>query len=165
MIQVNWFDSTLTTTDPEVAIVSGTTTPIYPGACYGQVSSGALVIHGYLQEAVLTGELPSSETSFSIQPNHVSDEVLDLDMANKALNFWDDVLTEGSRGCKVYCLRIYLLKEDSRRGPSGFILVAQDENTFHRVGIFEFKPRQVEGMDVHEDYNALFQLYEELLNI
>ncbi|KAH7230880.1 heterokaryon incompatibility protein-domain-containing protein [Fusarium tricinctum] len=163
--QVDWFDSTMTTIDPGVMIISGTTALMYPGARYGQVLSGSLVIHGYLQEAVLTEELLCTETLFPVQSKNVSNEVLDLDMATTALDFWDDVLEERTRGCKVYCLRICLLEEDSRRGPSGLILVTKDEKTFRRVGVFEFEPRQVEGVQVHEDYDALFQLYEDVLYV
>lgn len=163
--QVDWFDDTMTAIDQKVVIVSSATTPLYPGAPYGQVTSGSLVIHGYLQEAVLTGELPSTETSFPVQPEDVTGEVLDLDLAATMLDFWDEVLVERIRGCKVYCLQICLFEEDSRSGPSGLILVTQDEKTFRRVGVFEFEPPQEEGMQSREDYSVLFQRYEDTLYV
>ncbi|RBR20328.1 uncharacterized protein FIESC28_05292 [Fusarium coffeatum] len=163
--QIDWFDGKMTTIDRRVVIVSGSTTPMYPGARFGQVSSGSLVVRGYLQEAVLTGELPSTQSSFSVHPENVTGEVLDLDLATTELDFWDEVLEERTRGCRVYCLQICLFEEDSRSGPSGLILVTQDEMTFRRVGVFEFEPPQEEGMQSPEDYNVLFQRYEDTLYV
>ncbi|KAJ4026227.1 hypothetical protein NW752_001166 [Fusarium irregulare] len=163
--QIDWFDGKMTTIDQRVVVVSGATTPMYPGARFGQVSSGALVIHGYLQEAALTGELSPTETSISVQPGDMYGEVLDLDLATTNLDFWDEVLEERTRGCRAYCLQICLFDEDSRSGPSGLILVTQDEKTFRRVGVFEFEPPQEEGMQSREDYSVLFQRYEDTLYV
>ena len=156
--QIDWFDGKMTAIDRKVVIVSGATNPLYPGARYGQVSSGSLVVHGCLQKAVLAGELP-------VQPEDVTDEALDLDLATTMLDFWDEVLEERTRGCRLYCLQICVFEEDSRSGPSGLILVTQDEKTFRRVGVFEFEPPQEEGIQSRENYSVLFQRYEDTLYV
>ncbi|KAM0226642.1 hypothetical protein ACHAP5_012371, partial [Fusarium lateritium] len=76
--QIDWFDHSMTMIDPKVVIVDGTTAPMYPGAPYGQVLSGSLVIRGYLQKAVLAEELTSSETFLTVQPENVTNEMLNL---------------------------------------------------------------------------------------
>ncbi|KAJ0137893.1 Bifunctional UDP-glucose 4-epimerase and UDP-xylose 4-epimerase 3 [Fusarium oxysporum f. sp. albedinis] len=102
------FNNTITTINPRVVIVSSITTLIYLGAQYGQVLLGLLVIYGYLQEAVLTKELLSTETSLSVQPENVTE---------------DDALEERTRGYRVYYLQICLFEEYSRSSPSGLILI------------------------------------------
>ncbi|KAF5972390.1 het-domain-containing protein [Fusarium bulbicola] len=163
--QVDWFNSTMTTTDPRVVVVCGTTTPMYPEAQYGRVSSGSLVVHGCLQKAYLTGVLPYIERSLLVQSESLTNETLDLDFATVMLDFGINVLEDRIRGCTVYCLQICLFDEDSRSGPSGLILVTQDEKTFRRVGVFNFEPLELREPQVHGDYVDLFQHYQDMLNI
>ncbi|KAM5385657.1 hypothetical protein ACJZ2D_000856 [Fusarium nematophilum] len=137
----------LTALDPMVKIISCETMPTYPEAPYGQVSSNS-----------------STASEESIDPDF-KEGMFDLTFARRDLDYWWKDLDLRAQGCRVFCLEICSFDAENREGPAGLILVTEDDVEFRRIGVFQFQPPREQDVEDLGGYEALFQRYEETLEL